>query len=148
MTKTINKNPKGIIAITPVVEKEVWAEINCITCGNCCKKMTPTFTGLDIRRIAKHFNESPESFIEKWLKRSDGDYVNVNQPCQFLDRKTNLCTIYEIRPVDCAGFPHLSKKPFATFAHIHNQNINYCRATYTFAENLKARLQEPLALKP
>ena len=142
MTKTIKENPKGINVLTAELNRQVWEEIDCTTCGNCCKKMTPTFTKTDIKRISTHLRMSPRQFIDKWLSTSGDDYVNVNQPCQFLDLKTNLCSIYEVRPVDCSGFPHLSKKPFASFAHIHNQNINYCPATYSFMEKLKLSLQQ------
>jgi hypothetical protein len=66
--------------------------------------------------------------------------MNVKQPCQFLDLKTNMCSIYEVRPADCAGFPHLSKKKAVDYMHVHKQNIEYCPATFKMVEKLKAAI--------
>jgi Fe-S-cluster containining protein len=64
-------------------------------------------------------------------KDKTGDWMNVKQPCQFLDLKTNMCDIYAVRPRDCAGFPHHSKKKMnADYIHMYKQNIEYCPATY------------------
>ena len=84
----VEKNPpKNINAIVDAVDTAVWKEIDCLSCANCCKKMTPTFTNVDIKRIAAHFNIKTEEFKDKWLcyDKKDGDWVNVQQPCQFLN---------------------------------------------------------------
>ena len=139
--RRMEKNPvKNIDKLTKEIEPQVWAEVDCLSCANCCKKMTPTFTEKDLKRISAHFNQTPEEFRKKWLKKQDGDYVNVLNPCQFLDLKTNMCSIYTIRPEDCAGFPHLSKRKFTEYAHVHKQNIEYCPATFKMVEKLKARI--------
>ncbi len=132
----VEKNiPKGINKIVDEVNAEVWKEIDCLSCANCCTKMSPTFTAEDVKRIAAHFKVTPKQFREKWLYKDDvGDWNNVNQPCQFLNLKDNKCSIYEIRPVDCAGFPHLNKKKVVNYIHIHQQNIEYCPATYRMTE--------------
>lgn len=142
LNKTEKNPPPGIDKITPRIEKEVWAEIDCLTCGNCCKRMTPTFTKQDIRRISAHFNESPEVFSKKWLKKDrNQDMVNKVQPCQFLNLENNMCSIYAVRPADCAGFPHLSKRKWEEYAYIHKQNIDYCPATFKMVEKM-VRLYE------
>ena len=135
----MEKNPpKNIDKLTPLIDAEVWKEVDCLSCANCCKKMTPTFTEKDLKRIAAHLNETVDVFKKKWLKKQDGDYVNVLQPCQVLDLKTNMCNIYEVRPDDCAGFPHLPKRKFSEYAHVLKQNIEFCPATYKMVEKLKA----------
>ena len=105
--------------------------------------MTPTFTPKDIKRAATFLHMSPAAFKAKWLvqQKKDKDWVNRSQPCQFLDLKTNLCTIYEARPYDCAGFPHLAKQKVKDYIHIHKQNMMYCPATYRFIELLKQSIQ-------
>lgn len=134
----LEKNPpKNIDKLTPLIDAEVWKEVDCLSCANCCKKMTPTFTDKDIKRISAHFNQTPVEFQKKWLKKQDGDWVNVLQPCQFLDLKTNMCGIYDIRPVDCSGFPHIAKRKFTEYAHVHKQNIDYCPATLKMVEKLR-----------
>lgn len=118
-------------------EKDVWKQVECLSCANCCKSMTPTFTVTDIKRISKHMGTTPEAFKTTYLhKDRGGDWMNVKQPCQFLDLKTNMCSIYEVRPADCAGFPHLSKKKVVDYIHVHHQNIEYCPATYTMVEKM------------
>jgi len=140
----VEKNiPKNINAIVDKVDAEVWQEIDCLSCANCCKKMTPTFTNVDIKRIAKHFEITQQEFKDKWLKydKKDGDWVNVQQPCQFLDLTTNMCSIYEVRPADCAGFPHLKKKKVVEYIHVHQQNIEYCPATFKMVEKWMKEIQ-------
>lgn len=139
ITQCESHPPKKLDKLIEVLDKEVWKEIDCLSCANCCKKMTPTFTGKDIQRAAGFLNMSTKEFKEKWLTqdRVSKDWVNVSQPCQFLDLNTNMCTIYEARPADCAGFPHLAKHKAADYMHIHKQNLEYCPATLRFVELLK-----------
>jgi Fe-S-cluster containining protein len=59
----------------------------------------------------------------------------------FLDMGTNKCTIYPVRPDDCAGFPHLTKTPLKSYIYIHKQNIEYCPATYRFVEKMMERIE-------
>ena len=107
LTKLENEPPKKINTLTATLEKEVWEEVDCLSCANCCKTMTPTFTKADMKRIAAHFGETVDQFKAKWLykeRKKDGDWLNKKQPCQFLNLADNKCSIYEVRPADCAGF--------------------------------------------
>ncbi len=81
---------------------------------------------------------TPKAFKEKWLVLDKtGDWHNKKQPCQFLNLTDNKCSIYPVRPADCAGFPHLTKKKAVDYIHIHKQNIQYCPATYKMVEKMK-----------
>jgi hypothetical protein len=144
LTKLENNPPQGLHKTMVEVDKEVWAETECLSCGNCCKKMTPTFTPADIKRIAGHFSMTPDAFKEKWLTfdKKEGDWQNVKQPCQFLNLTDNKCSIYPIRPADCSGFPHLTKKNPTDYIHVHKQNIEYCPATYKMVEKMMARMKK------
>ena len=134
----IDKNPpKQLDQYAEVIDREVWSEVDCLACSNCCRTMSPTFNTVDIRRISAHLNMTSKQFKAKWLfKDSDGDWQNVSKPCQFLDRKSNMCSIYEVRPADCSGFPHLAKKKMTEYMHVHKQNVAYCPATYRMVEKL------------
>lgn len=136
------KPPRGLDTLAEVIDKEVWQEIDCLSCANCCKTMTPTFTPKDIKRIAAHFTMTPIEFRDKWLRfeKSDGDWVNKKQPCQFLDLSSNMCSIYEVRPADCSGFPYLTKKKMVDYIHVHQQNVDYCPATYKMVEKMMERI--------
>lgn len=138
LTRLKTKTPKGLDAMAAAIDKEVWKEVDCLACANCCRTMTPTFTEEDIKRIAGHFKQTPDQFKKKWLyKDKAGDWMNKQTPCQFLDLKTNYCSIYSIRPADCAGFPHLTKKKMVDYMHVHHQNIEYCPATYTMVTKMQ-----------
>ncbi|MBX2931721.1 MAG: YkgJ family cysteine cluster protein [Chitinophagaceae bacterium] len=135
--KKVEKNPpKNINEIVDRVDAAVWKEIDCLSCANCCKQMSPTFTTKDIKRIANYLNMREDEFKNKWLyfDEKDGDWLNKKQPCQFLNLETNMCMIYEVRPADCAGFPHLKKKKVTDYIHVHQQNVEYCPATYRMVE--------------
>jgi Fe-S-cluster containining protein len=136
-------NPEGLDMLAEKLNTEVWQNIDCVSCANCCKTMTPTYTTKDIRRIAKHLNMRPKDFKERWLKyeKKDKDWVNKKQPCQFLDLSTNMCSIYEVRPADCAGFPHLTKKKMVDYMHMHQQNILYCPATFKMVEKMMEKIK-------
>jgi hypothetical protein len=105
--------------------------------------MTPTYTMGDMKRISSHFGMTVAEFKEKWLykEKDSGDWLNKSSPCQFLDLKNNHCTIYEIRPADCAGFPHFPKKKMQEYMHVHKQNIEYCPATYRMVEKMMEKLK-------
>ncbi len=139
----LEKNPtKGLHKRVEEIDAEVWKETDCLSCANCCKTMSPTFTPKDIKRIAAHFEMTAQAFKDKWLyyDKKDGDWMNTSQPCQFLNLKNNKCSIYEIRPVDCSGFPHLTKKKMVDYIHVHQQNIEYCPATYNMVERMMEKL--------
>lgn len=141
---SLEKNPpKKLDQITAFVEKDVWKEVDCLSCANCCKSMTPTYTKGDMRRISTHFGMTVGEFKEKWLykERGTGDWMNRSTPCQFLDMKTNMCGIYDLRPIDCAGFPHLPKKKMVEYMHVHKQNLEFCPATYRMVEKIMEKLK-------
>ncbi len=138
LSKLENNPPVGLSKLTAKLEQEVWQEVDCLSCANCCKTMTPTFNKADMKRIAAHFGETVDEFKKKWLlkeRKEDGDWINKKQPCQFLNLADNKCSIYEIRPADCAGFPHLPKR-MKDYVHVHKQNIEYCPATYKLVEKM------------
>ena len=138
LSKVEKKAPLHLDQLAEKIDKEVWKEVNCLSCANCCKVMTPTFTVQDIKRISAHLGQTPKEFKDQWLlKDKNQDWTNKINPCQFLDLKTNMCRIYEIRPTDCSGFPHLAKKKMVDYIHVHKQNIEYCPATYAMVEKLE-----------
>jgi uncharacterized protein len=141
LNKVQKKDSPHLDALVEEISVEVWKEIECLSCANCCKVMTPTFTKEDIKRIAGHFSLTPTVFKETYLKyeKKDKDWQNKTQPCQWLDLSTNMCSIYEVRPADCAGFPHLTKKKVSEYVHVHKQNVEYCPATYRMVEKMMER---------
>ncbi len=133
--------PEDMPALVREADKAVWQEVNCMECANCCKTMTPTFRKSDIKRIAAHLNMTPRAFMEKWLYKEEdtGDWVNKIQPCQFL--VDNKCSIYEVRPADCAAFPHHNKRPFDAYNDTFTNNLDKCPATMLLVDKLKKKVE-------
>ncbi len=103
--------------------------------------MSPTYTRSDMVRISAHVGMSLAAFQNKYLtKDRQGDWVNRVQPCQFLNLDDNKCSIYEVRPRDCAGFPHHTKKRMVDYMHVYKQNIELCPATYRFVEIMRRKV--------
>lgn len=133
--------PDDMPELVAEADAEVWKEVDCTTCANCCKTMTPTYNRADIVRISQHVRMSPKDFKEKWLMKEDnGDWVNKLQPCQFL-QPDNRCGIYEVRPLDCAEFPHHNKKPFDEYNETFIGNVPRCPATNELVNKLKKRVE-------
>jgi hypothetical protein len=137
------KAPRNLHLVALEASKLAWSKTDCIDCANCCKTMSPTYSQNDISRISKHLGMTNKAFKEKWLyKDREGDWINKKQPCQFLDQKTNLCTVYDVRPRDCAGFPYHGTKKIRDYGHMYRQNIEFCPATNRLVEIMQAGIQD------
>lgn len=142
LNKISRKPPRGLDRLAVETDIEVWKDTDCLTCGNCCKTMSPTFTGVDVKRISTHLGMTTKEFRKKWLRKDKvGDWLNKVEPCQFLDLTTNYCSIYEVRPSDCAGFPHHTKRHTSQYTHVFEQNFEYCPATYKLVSLMKEKLE-------
>lgn len=72
----------------------------CRKCGaRCCKEGTPILLPWERDRIVKETGRDVFKKVKKWyiIDKKDGE------PCPFL--KNNLCTIEEIKPINCKIFP-------------------------------------------
>ena len=79
----VERNPPlNLDKLSGKLNEEIWQEVNCLTCANCCKTMTPTYTTKDIKRISAYLGMTPQKFKEKWLyyDKKDGDWMNVSRP--------------------------------------------------------------------
>ena len=141
LTKIEKHPPRGLDKIVEEMDLATWKETDCLSCANCCKTMSPTYTKSDLTRISTHVGMTTDEFKKKWLRKDrNGDWINKTQPCQFLNLDDNKCSIYEVRPKDCAGFPHHTKKRMIDYMHVFKQNIEYCPATYKMVEKMQARV--------
>ncbi|EMB60485.1 YkgJ family cysteine cluster protein [Streptococcus mutans] len=140
LTTLKKKAPKNLDKIVQEVHTEVFREIDCTKCANCCKILGPLFTEADISRIAKHFRMRLPVFEDMYLRvDEDNDKVFKSMPCPFLG-EDNLCSIYDIRPKACREFPHTDRKKIYQINHLTIQNTLICPAVYLFVEKLQERL--------
>ena len=115
-----------------------FSKINCTKCANCCKTQSPYLTKADIKRIADFKNLKPQDIIEQYLKPNEYDprHLEMNAlPCPFLEG--NKCSIYDVRPADCEGYPNTHKKQFTTRTIAHAANTHDCPAVFHIIEEMK-----------
>lgn len=116
---------------------EVFEEVDCLQCANCCKTTSPIFYQNDIERVARALKMRPGYFIEKYLKiDEDKDYVLKSTPCPFLDAE-NHCSVYEERPKACRAYPHTNRKKMVQITDLTFRNTMVCPAVFEMVERLK-----------
>lgn len=119
--------------------EQVWAQIDCRTCANCCKTRHPTFSRAEVQRIADYLGTTIAELRARYLAY-DGEVkkdTTRELPCSFL--KENLCSIYEVRPAACAGYPHLHRN-FRSRLWQTVENAATCPIVYNVLERLKGRV--------
>ena len=137
LDKLKKKNPRAVDDAFHSVHEEVFEEINCIECANCCKTTSPIFYQTDIERIAKFLRIKPGDFIEKYLRvDEDKDFVLQGSPCPFLD-ENNFCKVYEVRPKACREYPHTDRKKMVQVTGLTYKNSLVCPAVLEIIERLK-----------
>ena len=101
----------------------------------------PLFTDKDVQRIAKHFRQKPQQFIDTYLRLDEeNDYVLQSVPCTFLGAD-NYCSIYDVRPKACAEFPHTDRKKFQQISNLTLKNVAICPAAFNIVEEMKKRIK-------
>lgn len=138
ITKLKNKKPKKLDDMFHVKHEEVFEEIDCLKCGNCCKTTSPIFREIDIKRISKKLKMKAVNFIDFYLKLdNDGDYVLQVAPCPFLDAEDNTCSIYDFRPVACSEYPHTDRKNMHQILDLTYTNTEVCPAVSRIVTELE-----------
>jgi Fe-S-cluster containining protein len=126
------------------VHEEVFEQVDCLQCANCCKTISPRFKTPDVVRIAKKLKMKESAFIERYLRvDEDGDLVTKTSPCPFLG-SDNYCSIYEVRPGDCSNYPYTDSDVFYKRPRTTLANAAVCPAAFLALE----RMQELLESKP
>jgi uncharacterized protein len=131
------KDPRKVDDVFHAMHEEVFEEMDCLTCANCCKTTSPIFYQNDIERVAKALRMKPGAFIEKYLRiDEDKDYVLQSSPCPFLDAD-NYCVVYEDRPKACREYPHTDRKKMVQITELTFKNTKVCPAVFEMVERLK-----------
>jgi Fe-S-cluster containining protein len=131
------KDSRKVDEVFHATHEEVFEEIDCLTCANCCKTTSPIFYQNDIERVAKSLKMKPGDFIEKYLRiDEDKDYVLKSSPCPFLDSE-NYCKVYEDRPKACREYPHTNRKKMIQITELTFKNTLVCPAVFEMVERIK-----------
>lgn len=135
--KLNQKPPKDLDYTMQNIHDEVFDEIDCLSCANCCKTTGPLLIPKDIERISKHLRMKPSLFQEKYLiMDEDNDWIFNSMPCPFLG-SDNYCSIYDVRPKACSEYPHTNRKKFHKISRLTLQNVAMCPAAFKVVEKLK-----------
>lgn len=131
------KDPRKVDEAFHQLHEEVFEEIDCLTCANCCKTTSPIFYQTDIERVSKVLRMKPGDFVEQYLQLDeDNDYVLKSAPCPFLD-EDNYCKVYDSRPKACREYPHTDRKKMVQITELTYKNTLVCPAVLEMVERLK-----------
>lgn len=84
LNKIKKRKPKQLDQVMGNLHQEVFQEIDCLSCANCCKTTGPLFVASDIKRISKRLKMRPSDFETTYLRiDEDGDKVLQQLPCPF-----------------------------------------------------------------
>ncbi len=127
---------KPLDRLATALDKEVFEQIDCLDCANCCTGLPPIVNKTDVSRIAKKIGLSVADFQVQYLTLDeDKDTVMKQSPCPFL-LENRHCSIYEFRPKACREYPHTAERFSSNLAY-HATNSLYCPATFHLLERLK-----------
>jgi uncharacterized protein len=131
------KNPRRLDDIFHKTHDDVFEEMDCLTCANCCKTTSPIFYQTDVDRLSKSLGIRPGAFIERYLRTDeDRDLVLKSAPCPFLGAD-NHCAVYEDRPKACREYPHTHRKKMVQVLDLAFRNTLVCPAVFEIVERLK-----------
>lgn len=130
-----------VLKLLPRLHSEAFAAIDCLQCAACCKNYSPRFKTPDVKRISKHLRMKESNFIATYLEvDKEGDFVVKSTPCPFLGAD-NYCTIYDVRPSDCARFPYTNEDVMVKRQQLTLKNASFCPITYYVLDKLATSLK-------
>jgi uncharacterized protein len=120
----------------PQLHEEAVDKVDCLQCAACCKNYSPRFKTPDVKRISKHLRMRESEFIDNYLRvDEDGDFVVKSSPCPFLGQD-NFCSIYDVRPSDCARFPYTDEDVLVKRQALTLKNATFCPIVFHVLDRL------------
>lgn len=104
-------NKKGFDQMVAAWHTEVFNDIDCLQCGNCCRLIGPRFRDKDIKVLGKETGLTYKAFVGRYLVQ-DGDtefFLLRKLPCPFL-KEDNSCSDYDKRPLSCEEYPYTQSR--------------------------------------
>jgi len=137
LTGLKKKDPRKVDDAFHQQHDEVFEEIDCLACANCCKTTSPIFYQTDIERVSRALRMRPGDFVDMYLRvDEDRDFVLKSAPCPFLG-PDNRCSVYEDRPKACREYPHTDRKKMVQIMDLTLKNTLVCPAVFEMVERLK-----------
>ncbi|MFN0204673.1 MAG: YkgJ family cysteine cluster protein [Bacteroidia bacterium] len=122
------------------ISAEVSAKTDCTKCANCCKYLEAEVSITEIQAFAEVQQMEIVDFQKKYVQTDPQKRLHffVGKPCHFLQE--NKCSIYEIRPLACADFPHLHYANMKYRMKTMLENYTLCPIVFYTLETLKKNL--------
>lgn len=129
-------NKNDVLRRLPDLHEAAVKNNNCLSCAACCKNYSPRFKTPDIKRISRHLQMKESDFIGQYLVvDNEGDFVVKSTPCPFLGTD-NFCSIYDVRPSDCARFPYTDEDVIFKRQKLTLTNATFCPIVYDVLDKL------------
>ena len=122
------------------IAERIQEQMDCTTCGSCCRVATVEVKHRDVDRLASHLGIPRAQFMLAYTER-DKDIINLKwtegKGCVFLEG--NECGVYEARPDACARFPHLVRGQGSMVSRMWKfiDRACYCPIVYNALEAFK-----------
>lgn len=107
------RNEDDVDAEVHRLNEVIEPQIDCTSCGNCCKSLMINVTNDEADRVAARLQITREAFDEQYLEKGSHELMIINKiPCYFLN--DDKCTIYEDRFAGCRSFLHCTCRSLTT----------------------------------
>lgn len=118
------------------LNQQISSQIDCTTCGNCCRSLMINVSAEEADRLASSVNKSLDETKSLYLEESIGGQLVMNTiPCHFLN--DNKCSIYADRFEGCKAFPYLDLPGFRARIFAILMHYDRCPIVYNLIESLK-----------
>lgn len=124
-----------------MLHQELFSQMDCNSCSNCCKLSGIPLNKKDIDRISKRLDISAADFQDQYVRKKDNGELRLKSiPCPFLTG--NGCSIYDCRPKMCREYPYTRKPEFnSRLIYLVNQ-CAVCPVVFEIFERLKEIYRE------
>jgi len=137
----LNLSNKELDAMVQETTDEVWKQIDCLACGNCCRTLQIVVDDKDIQRLSQRLKMTPQQFSRQYVETdSSRTHYLKSTPCSFLG-EDNRCSVYADRPQACHDFPYLHAADFRQRTLMTIDNTAVCPIVFNVWQQLKERLK-------
>ena len=114
-------------------------EMDCTTCGECCRDISVPVIEEEIGRLAKRLGITAQEFRTRYVVYDESeceDFIEAH-PCPFL--ADGKCSVYDDRPQACRDYPYIGGSiSHRTYAIM--DRLRTCPIVFEMIERLKMEL--------
>ena len=137
----LNLSDEELDAVVQETTDEVWKQIDCLKCANCCRTLQIVVDDKDIQRLAQRLKMTTQQFAKQYVETDQYQTQYLKStPCSFLG-EDNRCSVYEDRPQACRDFPYLHAEGFRQRTFMMIDNTAVCPIVFNVWQQLKERLK-------